>query len=225
MGGGGSKGGGLKDDAPPPPPPPMKVEKPGAKEKGKDEVGLARKRIAVSEKKTLNDQHTKVDEDLSDSSEEGGAYDSDLERNITSDAEVLGKQEAEDEHKRLALQDRARQDALQWTTLCLPPRDYTPADNAEYKPEETVSLEFVHGYRGWDCQGNVLYSVTEEVLYFAGSVGIVLDPSTCRQKHYLGPPAKKGRMREITAGMEKNCLRYCFTSTKVLALQVQKCKY
>ena len=40
----------------------------------------------------------------------------------------------------------------QWTTLVLPPRDFQPAENSEYKPDENISLDFVHGYRGWDCQ-------------------------------------------------------------------------
>ena len=196
MGGGSSKGGGLKDDAPPPPPPPPPKAGTGEGEK-QDEVAKMRKRIVASEKKVMEDQHTKVDEDVTDSSDEGGAYDSDLERQLDADAVALKKQEPEDEHKRLAIQDRARTDALQWTTLVLPPNDFAPADNAEFKPDEEISLDFVHGYRGWDCQGNVNYTVTDEIVYFAGNVGLVLEPNALRQKHYLGPPAKQGLIKEL----------------------------
>ena len=58
MGSGTSKGGGLKDDAPPPPPPPA-ASNPNTKQK--DEVGMLRKRIVASEKKVMNDHHTKVE--------------------------------------------------------------------------------------------------------------------------------------------------------------------
>ena len=41
--------------------------------------------------------------------------------------------------------------------------------------------------------------VTDEIVYFAGSVGLVLEPNSRRQKHYLGPPAKQGQMKELVS--------------------------
>eukprot|EP00961_Rhodomonas_salina_P117884 1586509-Rhodomonas_salina.1 len=191
MGGGASKQ--LKDDAPAPSVRPPKQKKEGKKEevKEKDDVGKARKRIAAVESKVMQGNRTRVDEDVSDDEAAAGAYDSDLERELEEDMEALRRQEPEDEHRVLAIQDKARSEALQWTTLVLPPSDFQPAENSEFRPDEELSLDFVHGYRGWDCLNNVFYTVTDEILYFAGTVGLVLEPVSRRQKQYVGPPSKR----------------------------------
>lgn len=139
----------------------------------------------------MQGNRTRVDEDVSDDEAAAGAYDSDLERELEEDMEALRRQEPEDEHRVLAIQDKARSEALQWTTLVLPPSDFQPAENSEFRPDEELSLDFVHGYRGWDCLNNVFYTVTDEILYFAGTVGLVLEPVSRRQKQYVGPPSKR----------------------------------
>lgn len=65
-----------------------------------------------------------------------GAYDSDLDGELEGDAEIIAKQEPDDDHKRLTIQDRARADAMSWTTTVLPPSDFSPIENGEFRPEE-----------------------------------------------------------------------------------------
>jgi len=154
MGGGSSKGGGgLKDDAPPPPPPP-------AADAAKEEknFGKMQQRIKATEKKVMEDQHTKVDEDVSDSSDEGGAYDSDLERQLDADAQALKAQEPEDDHKRIAIQDRARADAMQVpASACrrvLAPVLWLPAHAcaAGCGPTCVRTRAHMHSGRRWCCR-------------------------------------------------------------------------
>ncbi|EKX32589.1 hypothetical protein GUITHDRAFT_82168, partial [Guillardia theta CCMP2712] len=136
-----------------------------------------------------------MEEVVSDGSDDEGAYDSDLERQLEREEKLLAEQEGDDDHKRLAIQDRARNEALQWTSLVLPPQDFVPDEKCEYKPEEAITLDFVHGYRGWDCNNNVFFTIADEVAYFVGSLGVVLEPSSRRQKHYSGPPNRS--MKEV----------------------------
>jgi len=139
-------------------------------------------RQLVKEKEERGDDESEEDDDMAQ------AYDSDIERELEADAAALREQEPEDEHMKLAAQDRARADAAGWTTLVLPPSEFQPSDNGEFKPDEALSLDFVHGYRGWDCHGNLVFTITQEFVYFAASVAVIMDPQTRRQKHYLGPP-------------------------------------
>jgi microtubule-associated protein-like 5 len=148
------------------------------------------------EKKVMAQDRTRVDDAISEDGDGAdAAYDSDLDKELEADAEVLAKQAPEDEHKKLIVQDRARLDATAWSTQVLPPSQYTPAENSEYKPEEAIGLDFVHGYRGWDCLSNVHYTITEEIAYFAAGLGIVYEPKSGRQKHYNGPSTRP--MREV----------------------------
>ena len=184
-GGGGGGGGGDSAKAAPPS---KKAEKKVAKAEAK-----TAKKFAAVEKKVQKKDRTKVDSDVSDDdSDGGGAYDSDLDRELEMDADIISKQEPEDDHKRLTIQDKARSEAMTWTTNVLPPSDFVPIENGEFRPEESCGLDFVHGFHGWDCLNNLKYTVTEEIVYFAAGLGIVYDPKSGRQKHYHGPISVRG---------------------------------
>ncbi|XP_075902321.1 echinoderm microtubule-associated protein-like 6 [Nelusetta ayraudi] len=53
-------------------------------------------------------------------------------------------------------------------------------------PDQGLRLQFVHGYRGYDCRNNVLYSQGGEVLYHVAAVGVVYNRQLHRQRFYLG---------------------------------------
>ncbi|XP_068177719.1 echinoderm microtubule-associated protein-like 6 isoform X2 [Antennarius striatus] len=53
-------------------------------------------------------------------------------------------------------------------------------------PEEGLRLQFVHGYRGFDCRNNLFYSQTGEVVYHVAAVAIVYNRLQHSQKFYLG---------------------------------------
>ena len=44
-----------------------------------------------------------------------------------------------------------------------------------------AATDFIYGCNCHELQGNVLYTVTDEIVYFAGSVGLVLEPNSRRQ--------------------------------------------
>ncbi|XP_035687635.1 echinoderm microtubule-associated protein-like 6 isoform X3 [Branchiostoma floridae] len=52
-------------------------------------------------------------------------------------------------------------------------------------PEEGIKLQFVHGYRGYDCRNNLFYTQTGEVVYHVAAVGIVYNRDNHSQKFYL----------------------------------------
>jgi WD40 repeat protein len=204
MGGGFSKKKKEKDDAPPAlasSAPPQDASKSSLKASAsvqEDVLAKERKKIAAIEKKVFMDGHTRVDDDVVDDDVgSNGGYDSDVERVLDSDADALKNQEAPDENRRLSLQARIRADGEQWTELVLPPSDYILPENAAHRPDEGLVLDFVHGYRGFDCGSNLFYSVSDEAVYFAGAVGIVMDTTTRRQRHFVGPG--NHLMREIVA--------------------------
>ncbi|KAM9770291.1 LOW QUALITY PROTEIN: echinoderm microtubule-associated protein-like 6 [Menidia menidia] len=53
-------------------------------------------------------------------------------------------------------------------------------------PEEGLHLQFVHGYRGFDCRNNLFYSQTGEVLYHVAAVAVVYNRLQHSQRFYLG---------------------------------------
>lgn len=166
------------------------------------------KKFAAVEKKIMAEDRTRIDDEVSgDEGGDDGAYDSDLDRELEADAEAIARQEPADEHKRLTVQDRARADAMVWSTQVLPPSDFVPMENSEYKPEESVGLDFVHGFRGWDCLSNLHYTITDEMAYFAAGLGIVYESKTGKQKHYNGPSTRTMKVR--TNMYASACNRMC----------------
>ena len=68
--------------------------------------------------------------------------------------------------------------------------------NASAPDSDELELEWVHGYRGFDCRNNVFYveskvskkdgSVSRSALFFAAGLGILQDPTTRTQKYFRG---------------------------------------
>lgn len=53
-------------------------------------------------------------------------------------------------------------------------------------PSKGVKLNFVFGYRGYDCRNNLFYTQSGEIVYHVAAVGIVYKKETHSQRFYLG---------------------------------------
>ncbi|KAI3362845.1 hypothetical protein L3Q82_001894 [Scortum barcoo] len=53
-------------------------------------------------------------------------------------------------------------------------------------PDQGLRLQFVHGYRGYDCRNNLYYTQGGEVLYHVAAVGVVYNRQLHSQRFYLG---------------------------------------
>ncbi|XP_006783986.1 echinoderm microtubule-associated protein-like 6 [Neolamprologus brichardi] len=53
-------------------------------------------------------------------------------------------------------------------------------------PDQGLRLQFVHGYRGYDCRNNLFYTQGGEVLYHVAAVGVVYNRQLHSQRFYLG---------------------------------------
>ncbi|GCB64382.1 hypothetical protein scyTo_0011737, partial [Scyliorhinus torazame] len=56
----------------------------------------------------------------------------------------------------------------------------------ERAPEGSLKLQFVHGYRGYDCRNNLFYTQAAEVVYHVAAIGIVYNRQQHSQRFYLG---------------------------------------
>ncbi|KAJ4919988.1 hypothetical protein JOQ06_006466, partial [Pogonophryne albipinna] len=88
-------------------------------------------------------------------------------------------------------------------------------------PEEGLRLQFVHGYRGFDCRNNLFYSQTGELLFHVAAVAVVYDRLKHSQRFYLGHDedilcltthpikdyAASAQVQPITANHRLRCLR------------------
>ncbi|KAK1875901.1 Echinoderm microtubule-associated protein-like 6, partial [Dissostichus eleginoides] len=88
-------------------------------------------------------------------------------------------------------------------------------------PEEGLRLQFVHGYRGFDCRNNLFYSQTGELLFHVAAVAVVYDRLKHSQRFYLGHDedilcltthpikdyAASAQVHPITANHRLRCLR------------------
>ncbi|XP_064621338.1 echinoderm microtubule-associated protein-like 6 [Lineus longissimus] len=52
-------------------------------------------------------------------------------------------------------------------------------------PDSGLKLEFVHGYRGYDCRNNLFYTQNGDIVYHVAAVGIVYNRESHSQKFYL----------------------------------------
>ncbi|WAR18910.1 EMAL6-like protein [Mya arenaria] len=52
-------------------------------------------------------------------------------------------------------------------------------------PTNSLKLEFVHGYRGYDCRNNLFYAQSGEIIYHVAAVGIVYNREKNTQRFYL----------------------------------------
>ena len=51
-------------------------------------------------------------------------------------------------------------------------------------PLQSLELNYVHGYRGYDCRDNLFYSSRGEIIYHIAALGIVYDKSEKKQRFY-----------------------------------------
>ncbi|XP_069350552.1 echinoderm microtubule-associated protein-like 6 isoform X1 [Eulemur rufifrons] len=56
----------------------------------------------------------------------------------------------------------------------------------EKAPEDSLKLQFIHGYRGYDCRNNLFYTQTGEVVYHIAAVAVVYNRQQHSQRLYLG---------------------------------------
>ncbi|XP_006814808.2 echinoderm microtubule-associated protein-like 6, partial [Saccoglossus kowalevskii] len=52
-------------------------------------------------------------------------------------------------------------------------------------PSEGIKLEFIHGYRGYDCRNNLFYTQNAEVVYHVAAAAIIYDKTKHSQRFYL----------------------------------------
>ncbi|KAK3267854.1 hypothetical protein CYMTET_23613 [Cymbomonas tetramitiformis] len=65
-----------------------------------------------------------------------------------------------------------------------PPSGYETSALAGEIPENYLTLEFVHGYRGHDARHNLFYNAQGQMVFHAAAVGVVMDPSTRSQRFF-----------------------------------------
>ena len=53
-------------------------------------------------------------------------------------------------------------------------------------PDSQLRLEWVFGYRGHQCRNNLLYTATNEIVYFVAGVGIIYNIREHSQRFFLG---------------------------------------
>ena len=53
-------------------------------------------------------------------------------------------------------------------------------------PTTGVSIEYVHGYRGYDCRNNLFFTNEGQIVYHVAAVGILMDLESRTQQHYTG---------------------------------------
>ncbi|XP_058881491.1 echinoderm microtubule-associated protein-like 6 isoform X3 [Acipenser ruthenus] len=56
----------------------------------------------------------------------------------------------------------------------------------ERAPEESLKLQFVHGYRGYDCRNNLFYTQAGEVVYHIAAVAVIYNRQQHTQRFYVG---------------------------------------
>lgn len=54
-------------------------------------------------------------------------------------------------------------------------------------PDSRLQLEWVYGYRGYQCRNNLYYTASNEIVYFVAGVGVVCNHGNeKRQRFFLG---------------------------------------
>ena len=61
---------------------------------------------------------------------------------------------------------------------------YDHARDALERPEDTLKLEFVHGYRSHDARSNIGYDARGDLVFPAAAVGVVMNSATRKQTFF-----------------------------------------
>ena len=64
------------------------------------------------------------------------------------------------------------------------PNGYKPPANQKTAPEANLTLQRVHGYRGFDSRNNLKYLASGKMVYNAAALGIVLDKESRQQQFF-----------------------------------------
>ncbi|XP_063679126.1 77 kDa echinoderm microtubule-associated protein-like isoform X21 [Bolinopsis microptera] len=70
--------------------------------------------------------------------------------------------------------------------VCYPPTDFSLDGISSEKPDETLKINWVYGYRGRDSQDNIYSLPSNELLYYQAAVGVIYNPATKTQRFYQG---------------------------------------
>ena len=65
-----------------------------------------------------------------------------------------------------------------------PPRTPSTTPDALERPEDTLKLEHVHGYRSHDVRANIAYDVRGNLVFPAAAVGVVMNTTTRKQNFF-----------------------------------------
>ncbi|XP_013391678.1 echinoderm microtubule-associated protein-like 6 [Lingula anatina] len=116
--------------------------------------------------------------------ESGEHVDSNSEES-DSDVSDVGELDSDVENEKQVQYDRAvyKEDASKLKTAIK--EEMEPGEKRNKAPDEGLKLEFVHGYRGYDCRNNLFYTQSGEIVYHVAAVGIVYSRDHHRQRFYL----------------------------------------
>ena len=70
-----------------------------------------------------------------------------------------------------------------WLGAIKAPSNYIKSNDNMKKPNMSVNLEYVHGYRSKDCRNNIFFN-NDRLIYFAAGVGIRLNYENNTQKFF-----------------------------------------
>ncbi len=69
------------------------------------------------------------------------------------------------------------------------PANHPPVNPSE--PEENYALEYVYGYRTYDCRSNLYYTANGKVVFNVAALGVILDPKSNTQAFFGGGTLSK----------------------------------
>ena len=65
------------------------------------------------------------------------------------------------------------------------PDGYRPSKRDSEAPDATLALDYVHGFRCHDVRNNLRYTPDGQFAYICAGVGVVMDPQTNTQRHFM----------------------------------------
>jgi hypothetical protein len=65
------------------------------------------------------------------------------------------------------------------------PSRYVPTRSERERPDATLDLEYIYGYRCHDARNNLRYTSDGKIVYHAAGVGVVLSHNTNTQQFML----------------------------------------
>ncbi|XP_041352370.1 echinoderm microtubule-associated protein-like 6 isoform X2 [Gigantopelta aegis] len=102
-----------------------------------------------------------------------------------SDMSDIGELDSDLEREKQVRYDRVlyKEDTANFKKLMR--QDMKPGVKRKRGPTNSLKLEYVHGYRGYDCRNNLFYTQNGEIVYHVAAVGIVYNKEKNQQRFYL----------------------------------------